>query len=177
MRSVLYILAILFSYSHSMAQCKQKWVRIGLDKRDTAMSDMDKNEFNVGEIKIQNHFIDSLINFLETKETRAKSNNLIFTNFKTFHYGAIEVLLKNTSKFSADTAAQKLYNFSLSKAHNGNDWDGNEFYFFTYTKKYGVIFKHFGNADSYQKEILFQEKCRTLTEQTELNMLFSRLSQ
>ncbi|MCC6186855.1 MAG: hypothetical protein IT256_06860 [Chitinophagaceae bacterium] len=178
MRFTLIMLFVLLGHGYCIAQCTQKWVQIGLDKKDTTTVQMESWGFNVGDIKIENRFVDSLINFLESKEKRNATNNVIFTNFKTFRYGTVEVLLKNTSKFSADTAAQKLYNFSLSKAHNGNDWDDNGFYFFAYSKKFGVIFKHFGNADIYQKQILLEDKCHSnSTEKAELKLFFSRLSQ
>ncbi|MFA6150947.1 MAG: hypothetical protein WC716_06495 [Chitinophagaceae bacterium] len=170
MKIQLFIAILLFPCLNNFAQCKQRWLHFNGAKSDTvnvivnANTDKSSNPIlDISGKKIPKKFLDSVIVFLEAKENRRKENGALFLNNRIFHSGPLEIILKNVTSPSPDSAAIKFYNFSLSDGFNGSDWDENGYYFFTYTKQYGLIFKNHWekgmNPNSYFKEILLFDEC------------------
>lgn len=166
MKHLLFIISFIVIHINAFAQCKQKWLRYNGNKRDTIITDQSLNKSTLIDIsgkKIRKVFLDSVITFLEATENRKKSNNAMYSDNRIFHHGFTEVILRNVTSNSPDSSAIKLYNFSLSEGYNGNDWDPDLYYFFTYTKKYGVVYKNHWDKDMnpelYFKEILLEDNC------------------
>lgn len=166
MKSLISLVALMFTASQILAQCKQKWVHYNHSKSDTFFVQRDLSNKEILDIsgkKIRKAFLDSVISFLEANENRKKSNNAMYSDNKIFHHGYTEVILRNVTSPSLDTSAIRLYNFLLSEGFNGNEWDPDLYYFFTYTKKYGVVHKNHWdknmNPDLYFKEILVEDTC------------------
>lgn len=84
----------------------------------------------------------------------------MFADNNIFHHGARELVLRTVKMTSPRPDALRLYNFLLSDGFNGNDWDSDLFYLFTYIKKYGVVRKNHWSKDMnpnlYFKEILIE---------------------
>lgn len=166
MKRWLFVMILLVLGNLANAQCKQKWLRYNHSKSDTIIVTKDQSPsaiLDISGMKIRKTFLDSVITFLEAKENRKKENNAMFSDSKIFHHGFTEVVLRTVTRTSPDTNAIKLYNFLLSEGFNGNDWDPDLYYFFTYTKKYGVVHKNHWDKnmdpDLYFKEIFLSDEC------------------
>jgi hypothetical protein len=156
----------LFLYLPASGQCVQKWLYYNANRKDTILSVLTpavKDTIDIFGKKLPRRFIDSIIVFLDAKEQRKQDNNAMFSNYRIFHYQQLEIILKDVVSKRFDCNILSLYNFSVSDGFNGSDWSDNALYAFTYTKQYGLVYKHFWEKDmslnTLNKAILLTDTC------------------